>query len=234
MEQELRDYIDEVLGVCTSRARFVINYILEHGAIDSEIIRIEGYVHGARAVGDVRDNGIPLNTQNVKSSDGKTIARYTFGLAQDIKRHKFGGRVNFPKSLKGQLLNRDGAYCAVSKMALPEDELTIDHRVPYYISGDINGVRNPADFMLLSKSMQRSKSWDCEHCPNITSLFDMDTCSTCYWAHPDNYTHVAMKRMRRINITWVEDEVDQFERLEADSRSQNLSIQDYLKRIASE
>ena len=232
MEQELIDYINDVLGVCSSRARFIINYILEHGEINSEVIQHQGYLHGARAIGDVRDNGIPLITQNVKSSEGKTIARYTFGSAENIKRHKFGGRINFPVRLKAQLLERDGAFCAVSKIALPINELTIDHRVPYYISGDINGVRNADHFMLLSKSMQRSKSWDCEHCSNITNYFDIEYCTTCYWANPDNYLHVAMQRMRRINITWVGDEVDQYERIEEESLHRNMTVQDYLKQIA--
>jgi hypothetical protein len=167
LDSELLGYINEVLEVCTSRATYVINHILEHGCINSEHIRNKGYIHGARAVGDVRDNGIPLITRKIKSSDNRSIAEYVLGSSSDIKRHKFGGRVNFPKTLKQKLIERDGLYCSISQQPLPEIELQIDHRIPYYISGDLQAVRDPNDFMLLSKSMQRTKSWDCEHCKNL-------------------------------------------------------------------
>lgn len=202
MEKELLDYINDVLKVCSSRAAKVINHILEHGSIDSEQIANMGFVHGARAVGDVRDQGVPLITGSTKSSDNRNIAVYTFGPASEIRKHKFGGRINFPASLKRQLIERDGLFCAISKQPHPEAELQIDHRVPYYISGDIAGVRNPQDFMLLSRSMQRAKSWDCENCENLKIHFDIFNCKTCYWASPENYTHVAMQTQRSLHVTW--------------------------------
>lgn len=234
LEPELLEYIDQVLEVCSSRAVYVINHILEHGYITSEHIRNQGYVHGARAVGDVRDNGVPLNTHNTKSSDNRTIAEYTFGSAAEIKRHKFGGRVNFPTKLKGLLIARDGLICSISQQELPENELQIDHRVPYYISGDIQGERNPDDFMLLSKSMQRAKSWDCEHCQNLLENFDVEICKTCYWAYPKSYKHVAMKEMRSINITWEGSEVAEFDRMDQACKENGKTVQDYLKSIVTE
>ena len=229
IETKLLKYIDEVLEVCSLRARYVINHILENGSISSEDLRNAGYVHGARAIGDVRDNGVPLITSNIRSSDNRTIAKYTFGPSSAIKRHKFGGRVNFPRNLKNQLLQRDGLVCSISKQDLPESELQIDHRIPYYISGDIKGERNPDEFMLLSKSMQRAKSWDCEHCENIANHFNIEICRNCYWASPERYTHVAMKEMRSTNLTWEGKEVKSYDRMESRCREEGRTIQDYLK-----
>lgn len=234
LEPELLEYIDLVTEVCSSRGLYVIKHILENGSISSEDIRDAGYVHGARAIGDVRDNGIPLITSNIKSSDNKTIGNYTFGLAKDIKRHKYGGRVNFPKKLKRQLVERDGLFCRISQQPLPEEELTIDHRVPYYISGDIEGDRDPSDFMLLSKSMQRSKSWDCEHCPNLLNMFDVETCKNCYWAYPEKYTHVAMKIIRSLTVTWEGVEAVEYDRLEEVCQKKGETVQDFLKKIVKE
>lgn len=186
MDRDLQDYISQVLKVCSARAAFVINHIIEHGSINSEEIRNAGYVHGARAVGDVRDNGVPIITSNIKSSDNRTIAQYTFGSASEIKKHKFGGRINFPSSLKKALIERDGLFCMISKQELPESELQIDHKIPYYISGDLMGERDHNDFMLLSRSMQRTKSWDCENCENLVTIFDLSICKTCFWASPEN------------------------------------------------
>lgn len=231
VEQELIDYINEAWDVCSSRAQFVIQTILDNGQIDSEEIANAGYVHGARAIGDVRDQGIPLITNNTMSSTGRRIASYTFGPSSEIRRHKYGGRINFPLSLKRDLLERDGLVCKISGDELPAQELTIDHRVPYYISGDINGVRNPDDFMLLSKSMQRSKSWACEHCENISCLFNVETCSSCYWASPEDYTHVAMRPTRQINIIWTDSEVNAYDELDSFCKRSGISVQDYFKEV---
>ena len=224
----LKQYIDEVLKVCSSRAAYVINYILANGEISSETIRDKGFVHGARAVGDVRDNGIPLVTLKTKSSDGKTIARYVFGPESEIKRHKFGGRIAFPSSLKSDLLADQGAVCSISKQELPESELQIDHRIPFYIAGDIGSLRDPGEFMLLSRSMQRSKSWACENCENIKKNFDVAICRTCYWAYPEDYEHIAMKRERRIDITFSESQIGIFDRLKSLAVERSKSIQQVL------
>jgi hypothetical protein len=231
IEPELRKYIDDVLKVCSSRAAYVLGEILQHGEISSETIRNKGFIHGARAVGDVRDNGIPLITLKTKSNDGRSIARYILGSASEIKRHKFGGRVAFPARLKADLITETGEICAISNQELPASELQIDHRVPYYIAGDINAERNTEEFMLLSRSMQRSKSWACESCENIKVQFDIAICKTCYWAYPEAYDHIAMKRERRIDITFSEAEIDLFERLKALAKEKSQSIQQALLSI---
>jgi hypothetical protein len=234
LDPVLVEYLDDVLKVCSSRARFVINTILENGSITSEDLRDEGYVHGARAIGDVRDNGVPLITQKTKSRDGRNIARYVFGDTADIKRHKFGGRINFPSKLKSQLLERDGAICSISQQELPESELQIDHRVPYFISGDIKGEQNPDGFMLLSKPMQRAKSWECEHCDNLLIHSDTAICETCYWAYPGNYKHVAMKELRMVTLTWEGEEVKTFDSMDEYAQQQGKSIQDVIKDLTSD
>jgi len=67
-------------SVTGKRSRIVIEHILEHGFITTENLeKIYGYRHPPRAVKDVRDQGIPIETFSVKSSDGRTIAAYRFG-----------------------------------------------------------------------------------------------------------------------------------------------------------
>lgn len=228
MDPTFRKYIDDVLLVCSARARFVIETILAKGSITSEELRDAGYVHGARAIGDVRDNGVPLVTLKTKSSHGKSIARYVFGDTNHIKRHKFGGRKSFPASLKNKLIQRDGETCRISAEVLPAAELQIDHRIPYYISGDIGGDKNADDFMLLSRSMQRAKSWACEHCANAIDG-NVEVCRSCYWAYPEDYTHVAMKNMRALYVTWEGDEAGDFDAIRLRCREEERTIQDYLK-----
>jgi len=231
IEPELSKYIADVLNVCSSRAAYVLREILLNGGISSETIREKGFIHGARAIGDVRDNGVPLVTLKTKSKDGRSIANYVLGPASEIRRHKFGGRVAFPASLKKQLLGETGAICAISQQELPESELQIDHRIPYYIAGDIDSDRNTSEFMLLSRSMQRSKSWACENCDNIKIHNSPKICKSCYWAFPEAYEHIAMKKERRIDVVFLEHETTIFDNLKQFALSQSKTVQDSLKQI---
>jgi len=232
--QELMEYIDLVIPVASKRAKYVLDKLLSQGFITSQQLRDEGYIHGARAIGDVRDNGIPLVTLDAKSEDGRSIARYELGPVSEIKRNKLGGRKAFPTSLKKVLVDRDGPYCAISEQELPIDQLQVDHRIPFYITGDISTARNPADFMLLSRSMQRSKSWACENCNNLKKVFDIRICSTCYWAFPNAYDHIAMKEERRVDVVFTNGEVRIIDKLRDAARSDGVSIQAIIKNILAQ
>ena len=66
--------------------------------------------------------------------------------------------------------------------------------------------------MLLSPSANRAKSWTCEHCPNW-KVKDVDFCMSCFWSHPENYTHVAGQEQRQIIITFTGDEIKDYNQL---------------------
>jgi hypothetical protein len=72
---------DEFLALLRSikgkRARVVVDHILEHGLITTEDLEtLYGYKHPPRAIRDVRDQGVPIETFTVKNSQGRTIAAY--------------------------------------------------------------------------------------------------------------------------------------------------------------
>ena len=46
----------------SKRARIVVRHILKYGSVTTESIEEYGYKHPPRAIGDVRDAGIPLRT----------------------------------------------------------------------------------------------------------------------------------------------------------------------------
>lgn len=84
---------------------------------------------------------------------------------------------------------------------LDNSELQIDHRIPYEIGCEPD-KSDDTNFMLLSGSSNRQKSWNCEHCINFKELKKKEICISCYWAYPENYTHAAMKEIRRIDLIW--------------------------------
>lgn len=219
--------------VTAHRAKVVIDHIIAHGYITTEDLKeTYGYNHPPRAAGDVRDQGIPLETFKVKGSDGRSIGAYRFGDPSKIEDGKLGGRKILPKQLKKELVEQFGARCAISTEQYDESHLQIDHRIPYRISGDDESTdRIAAHFMLLSGSAQRQKSWACEHCQNFLVSKDFATCQSCYWAYPESFTHVAMKQERRIDITFVAGEIQTYKMLEERAKNNNSSVQDEVKKL---
>ncbi|POS62083.1 HNH endonuclease [Parasaccharibacter apium] len=224
--------LDLCNNIQAKRARTVIKHILEYGFITTEELKEKyGYDHPPRAIRDVRENGVPLNTHKITSlKTNRRIAAYTFGDPSKIIRGRIGGRKAFPKKLKQDLIKRYGSRDAISNTLLPEAYLQIDHRIPYEISGDNDSPLNLASFMLLDSSSNRQKSWACEHCPNFLETRSIDFCKSCYWSSPEEYTHIAGSPFRRIDITWSEQEVDIYDRLFQQAKKAKLSLPDFIKK----
>lgn len=80
----MSDYPKEFLNllelVKAKRPKTVIQHILEHGYITSQELKdIYGYNHPPRAVRDVREYGIPLETYRVQGSDGRKKTMISVG-----------------------------------------------------------------------------------------------------------------------------------------------------------
>jgi len=237
-EKEIpQHFLDIISKITNKRARVVIDHIMEHGQITTEQLEQDyGYNHPPRAARDVREAGIPLKTVRVKSRDGKrTIAAYQFGDFTNVRKDRISGRINWPKDFKSKLIEKYGKKCNISGAELPARALQIDHRIPYEITGDSGGENlDVDDFMLLSGSLNRAKSWSCEHCKNWQKIKDITKCQTCYWAYPENYTHVGLEEIRRLDITWQKDEVIYYDQLKKKSDLVNEPIVDYVKKILKE
>ena len=58
-----------------------------------------------------------------------------------------------------------------------------------------------------------------------------DICRNCYWAFPDNYTHVALREARRADILWTGAEVEFYEKLKRRTLQLQRNIPGYVKEI---
>ena len=128
-----------------------------------------------------------------------------------IKYPRWAGRTALSEALKKALIDKHGSVCFIYLQPMEERILQVDHRVPY----EIGGEQDESDidcYMLLSPSANRAKSWTCEHCPNWT-IKDVEFCENCFWAHPENYTHIAGNNERKIVITFTDNEIDDYEQL---------------------
>lgn len=228
------DFLEVLDSVTSKRARFVIDTILEKGSCTTEDLKNGGYEHAPRAARDVRELGIPLVTGRGKDKDGKNIAVYTFGDWEEAKRQnqlsKTGGRTQLTAKLKSALIERYGCRCHLYGEEYPERLLQPDHRIPYEIGGDPEDMMDTDRFMLLCPSANRDKSWACEHCPNWTRK-DPDFCCSCYYAYPENYSHIAGEFERKIDLVFKGEDIHLFEEAQKRAASMDKRLSEYLKQL---
>lgn len=181
MKKYSKDFLLKLESIKAKRPATVIQHILKHGYITTEDLEnIYGYKHPPRAIRDVKEQGIPIETYYVKNSEGKRMAAYRFGNPNEIENSlsKVAGRTVLSKALKHALMDKYGAKCFIYLETLDEALLQVDHRIPYEIGGEPNND-NIDCYMLLSPSANRAKSWTCEHCPNWEKK-DVTFCINCF------------------------------------------------------
>ena len=112
----------------------------------------------------------------------------------------------------------------------PERLLQPDHRIPYEIGGDPDDMMRTDYFMLLSPSVNRDKSWACEHCPNwiqkITAFV-----SPVIMHFQKNIRISLVFKERKINILFRNQDIGLYEQIVKQANMENISIQDFTKRM---
>jgi hypothetical protein len=216
----------------SKRAQVVIDHIRKHGFITTEQLEKDySYKHPPRAVRDAREGGYLLETFYVQGEGGRRIAAYRFAKGK-VRSGRLQGRTVLPKKLKDDLVNVNGARCTVCLHPYEERYLQVDHRVPFGIAGDSQKSRiKDTDYMLVCGSCNRAKSWSCEHCPNWSGKKSAKVCSTCYWANPVDYVHIALRETRRLDIVWSEKEIQVYERLKSEAAAAAEPLPDYVKAV---
>ena len=214
------------------RAIVVLKALLNKGEITTDDLNDLGYNHPPRAIGDVRDAGIPVITGSTVSKTGRRMAIYRFGAPEDIQAGRIGGRSALPKKFKLELIAKYGSIDCITGAPLDERVLQIDHRIPYRIAGDAGLAEHKlSGYMLLDASSQRAKSWSCEHCANMQARVEA-TCRTCFWAFPEDYLHIATQQLRRTDVVWQGADVAVHERLKAMAAEQGKTVADVLRDLA--
>lgn len=223
-----------ILAVTDLRPLRVIAHIVEHGSVSTEeLTDIYGYNQPPRAARDVRERGIPLTTKPGQTKNGRRMAIYELGDSDDIGGEK-AGRTLFAKTVKDDLVKRFDGRCAICCGRFGARMLQVDHRVPYEIAGELGEEeQDHTTLMPLCSSCNRSKSWECEHCPNWTKG-DVKLCQSCFWAAPVNYAHSATVAMRRETITWTGSEVEFYDKLRGRAGRTGRRVGDVIKEIVRE
>ena len=61
---------------------------------------------------------------------------------------------------------------------------------------------------------------------------DPKVCSTCFWAFPDDYKHIATEQIRRTHISWQGKDVAVFDRLHNEALQRHTSVPELIKEMA--
>ena len=69
-----------------SRSSKALRVMLEKGSVTTADLTDLGYDHPPRAIGDVRDAGIPVVREMIRGANGKRMARYRLGNARIFRR----------------------------------------------------------------------------------------------------------------------------------------------------
>jgi hypothetical protein len=226
------EFLTLVKAVTKKRAKVVIDHLIAHGQLTTDELKdLYGYSHAPRAIRDVRELGIPIETINVKGKDGKTVAAYKFGDPSNIRATQLSGRTAFSKKLKDELVEKFGPTCAIYLEPFPIRELQIDHRIPFEIAGETEALSEGSDnYMLVCASANRAKSWSCEHCPNWQKK-DKEVCRKCYWASPESYQHIATRDIRRLDLLWAGEAVVEYEAIVTAAFNAQESAPEYVKAV---
>lgn len=222
--------MEKAKAITAKRAKTVIDHILKYGQITSDELQNRyGYRHTSRAVRDVRELGIPIESFRVSSSDGRKISGYRFANPSSVHFGTLAGRKIFSKVFREEVVRSAGGRCNVCMQQYNDRYLQIDHRIPYEISGE-PGTLNLKEYMPLCASCNRAKSWSCEHCPNWTKK-DPSVCQTCYWTSPENHQHIATENIRRLAFVWKGESIVDHDNLIAIAKREDVSVQEYIKRV---
>ncbi|MBN8848287.1 MULTISPECIES: hypothetical protein [unclassified Sphingomonas] len=172
-----------------------------------------------------------METVSVRDSDGKRIAKYILLTETEI-RAILNGRAIIPKVFKDKLVKEYGPFDRIIGMEVYPRALQVDHRVPYQVSGD-DGLwaEDIKKFMLLFESSQRKKSFSCERCRNFLKFREPSVCGTCYWAFPEAYDHIAMRKVRQLELVWQDEEADAFDRIKAKLAAEGRTIEEAAKAL---
>jgi hypothetical protein len=217
-----------IAKVTKKRPRTVLDHIVKHGFITTEELQGYGYNHPPRAARDVREEGVPLVTFRVTSTDGRSIGAYKLGDPKDVIGAKLGGRSVLSKETLDTLYAASGGRCFGCFHTFEKRYLTIDHRIPYEIAGETAALEDVKRFMLLCGTCQRKKSWSCENCPNWVAK-ETAVCGGCIWARPEDYTHVATAAVRRAELVFQGEEVAVFDALREEAAAKAVALDALLK-----
>ncbi len=221
---------EEIIPRLSLRAQKMLRWLLEHGSISTYDIEKLEYGHPPRVAQDLKDAGIIIKRiWGQHPETGNRMGIYVLGAEAPITKNTFSGRKALSRNLENQIYEHYGIRCNMDAFEHGKRALQADHRIPYLVGGDPDRF-DVSDWQLLCGSHQQRKKHECENCDNM-KIKEVEICNGCFWAFPENYSHVAMKPLRRIDTSWGQEDMDTFNRLKGFPEEKGIDLTEAIRRI---
>lgn len=53
----------------------------------------------------------------------------------------------------------------------------------------------------------------------------------CYWGSPENYNHIALQQIRRLDIQWTDNEVKYYDAIKVVADENKIELPDFVKKL---
>jgi hypothetical protein len=192
------------------RARVVTEFKVKNSSVNTD---------------DVQDTGLPIVTSETKDENNKDILSYKFAEEGKISFLREQDRKHFSKDFKDHLIEKHGSICCICLIKEESGHLQIGQRIPYGVLDEIQYKKEKEkNYFLLCGSCNRSKSLSCDTCKNYKEIKDPNVCKSCYWASPEKYNHIAMKKEGRIELVFTEELMETYNKIKSASETAKTNI----------
>lgn len=190
VQASTQGFLEVLVGPMSKRARFVRDLILKQGFTTTDEVRSK---YDPMAIRDLEERGITLSRETVASATGRNQTKYAFDPTAFVTWR--ASRKPLSTKEREELISTYKSTCAICKGQFSKRVLEADHRIPYDIVGNtVFEQEGLGAFQPLCPSCNTAKNHECNACPNK----DPEACRSCYWARPDKYDHIGMRRERRL------------------------------------
>ena len=222
-------FIKKAKAVTAKRAKTVIDHILKHGHITTEELKnLYGYNHPPRAVRDVREQGIPLETfrmhgQRQPKPRGLPLRRPFQDSAGTL-----AGRKCFCKEFRERHWSNVTAASVACVLTTPSPcmQSTIGAHMKWVAGGGVRhrGFNLDGGLMRQVLVLRALQQLDGETGPE--GSYDV-----LFGASPASYRHIAMRPVRRLELVWTEQEVAGFDKLSKAAQKRGMPLPDFIKTL---
>ena len=56
----------------------------------------------------------------------------------------------------------------------------------------------------------------------------------CYWGSPENYNHIAIEQVRRLDLQWNGDEIKYYDTLKSIADNNKIELPEFIKQLIAD
>jgi hypothetical protein len=216
-----KEFLDLLVSNFSKRGNFVRDTMLTKGSVTRWDMLGAGY--DPVAVCDLTSLGVTVSTKMI-SEKGKSSMEYTLNPQAFIDRAE--SRMFMTPKERRRFFRSYGCKCLTCSLTLDPRSLQVDHRIPFILVG--NSLVKLEGYSALKPacpSCNSTREDICRECIKKRGTnHEVLECRTCYWAYPENYTHIAGTHRSLILVASTRDDPSKLEQVREFALSIGLDV----------